>query len=51
LQTIFGGQYTLSGVEVCKWFDPATLTDRPARLCRYPELADPSAFNVHICKP
>lgn len=51
VQAIFGGAYAIVCCEVCKWYDPAVLTDEPPQLCKHPDLAPAGRFNCHIWKP
>lgn len=37
-------------VEIVRWFDSAEPTPEKAFLCKEPELVDPGAFGVTICK-
>lgn len=41
-------QWIVVGVEVCRWFDPATPTPAPAVLRKNPVEAIDGKFNVHI---
>lgn len=44
----FGSDYQVACVEVCRWYDPAVLTQVRPSLCERIERAKPSSFNVHI---
>jgi hypothetical protein len=43
--------WRVAGLEVCRWFDPATLCPAPVRLRENPLDAVDGAFNVHIYSP
>lgn len=43
--------FTISCLEVVKWFDPAVAGQPKARLCERPELAQPGQFEVMIYNP
>jgi hypothetical protein len=43
--------WRVAGLEVCRWFDPATATPAPVRLRENPFDAVDGAFNVHIWSP
>lgn len=38
-------------VEVCRWFDPATLCQWPLRLSEFPDRPHPGVLNVHLWRP
>jgi hypothetical protein len=45
---LFAGTYQLACVEVCRWFDCATLCPETPSMCDEPNRARPGRFNVHI---
>lgn len=44
----FSPLYQVACVEVCRWYDPAVLTQVRPALCERIERAKPANFNVHI---
>lgn len=50
VQALFPG-WEVVGIQVCKWFDPASAVPQAPTMRERPEDAIPGAFNVHIYAP
>lgn len=50
LRVLFPG-WSFAGIEVCKWFDPATSVPQQPRFRENPMDAVTGEFNVHIWAP
>ena len=47
--SMFWDLYRVEVLEVCQWYDPATVCDQVPRLSKWPNNPHQDSFNVHIC--
>lgn len=52
MERLFSGRgFSMRCLEICKWYDPATVTPQKPTLCKTVEAVQPGEFGVHIWKP